>query len=137
MCSCFYILGDWLLAEDMLPGFNCFFNHGWLNADRQGYDDGIDILAGEKMVEGVAGGGRGIVVYLDGLSRTFGKFVGGCFGARVDGFEGEERGCLDSREMLCSEDIELVIVVDDNDAKHGRGQTLSSENSSSNDGYSD
>ena len=84
----------------MLSGFDCFFDHGWLNAYRQRYDHGIDIFAGEEMVEGVTRCGRRVIVCLDGLSRAFSKFIGGCFGARVDGFEGEERGCFDGWEMF-------------------------------------
>lgn len=52
----------------------------------------------------MAGCGRRFIVCLDRLSCAFGEFVGGSFGARVDGFEGEERGCLDGGEMLCEEE---------------------------------
>lgn len=72
----------------------------------------MDVFAGEEMVEGAIGCGRRVIVCLDGLCGAFGKFVGGCFGARVDGFEGEEsRRCLDGREMFWVEDIQLVAAM--------------------------
>lgn len=92
----------------MLSSFKCSFDYGWLNADRQGYNHSIDVFDSEEVIEGVAGCGRRVIICLDRLGRAFGKLVGGCFGARVDGFEGEERGCLDSWEMLWVEEILLV-----------------------------
>lgn len=89
----------------MLPCLNCFFDDSRLNTYRQGYYHSIDIFAGEEMVEGTVSGGRRVIVCSDGRSRAFGKLVGGCFGARIDGFEGEERGCLNSWEMLCTENV--------------------------------
>ena len=92
----------------MLSGLNGFSDHGWLNANRQGYNDGIDVFAGEEMIQGVAGCDRRVIVCPDGLRGTIGKFVGGCFGARIDGFEGEERGCLDGWKVFCAEDTDLA-----------------------------
>lgn len=111
MRSCFYILGDWLLAQHVLSGLNCFFDHGRLNANRQSYDDGIDVFASEEIFEGVIGCGRRVIVSLDGLRRAVGKVIGACFGARVDGFEGEESGCLNRWEMLCAEDVQSVRAI--------------------------
>lgn len=59
----------------------------------------------------MAGCGRRFIVCLDRLGCAFGEFVGGSFGARVDGFEGEERGCLDGWEMLWVEETGLVRVM--------------------------
>ena len=47
----------------------------------------------------------------NGSSRTFGKFIGGRPGSRVDGSEGEKRSCLDSWEMLWTEDNALVATI--------------------------
>ena len=84
----------------MLSGFECFLDHGWLSADGQGYDDGVDTLASKEVIEGVGRCRRRVVVYIHRFGGSFGKFLGGCFGPRVDGFEGEGRGRLDGWEML-------------------------------------
>lgn len=136
MRSCLYILCDWLLAQHVLSGLDCCFDHGWLNANWQGYYHGIYVLVGEEIVEGVTGCGRRVIVCLDGLSRAFGKFVGGRFGARVDCFEGEERGGLDGWEMFCAEEIRLVKAITMM-SKKGRAQTLSCKNPRSDDCDSD
>ncbi len=111
MRSGFDILCDWLFAQHVLPGFNCFFDNEWLNADRQGYNHSIDVFAGEEIIEGVTRCRRRVVVCLDGLSGAFDKFIGGCFGPRVNGFKGEDRGCLDGWEMLWVQDIRLVKAI--------------------------
>lgn len=71
-----------------------------MNAYGQGYDDSIDVLASEKMIEGIARCRRRVIISFNRLRGAFGKFVGRCFGTRVYGFEREERVCLNSREML-------------------------------------
>ena len=134
MRGCFYVLGDRLLAQNVLSGLDCFFDHGWLNANRQGYDHGINVFAGEEMVKGMAGCGGRVIVCLDGLRRAFGKFVGGRFGTRVDGFEGEARVCLNCWEVLCVEGTHLAPAIM---MSRKGAQTLSCKDSSSNDGYSD
>ena len=84
----------------MLSGLDCFLDHDRLNANGQSYDDGVDSLAGKEVIEGVGRCSWRVEVYIDRLGGSFGKFLGGCFGARVDGFEGEGRGRLDGWEML-------------------------------------
>ena len=63
------------------------------------------------MVEGKVGYVGGIMIGPDGSGRAFGKFIGGCLRSRVDGFEGEERSCLNSREMLWIEDNTLITAT--------------------------
>ena len=89
----------------MLAGLDGFLYHGWLNANGQSYDDGVDTLAGKEVIEGVGRCSRRVVVYIHRLCGPFGEFLGGCFGARVDSFEGEGRGRLDGREMLYEKDV--------------------------------
>ena len=89
----------------MLSGLDGFLDHGWLNANGQSYDDGVDTLAGKEVIEGVGRCSRRVVVYIHRLRGFFGKLLGGCFGAGVDGFEGEGRGSLDGWEMLYKKDI--------------------------------
>ena len=84
----------------MLSGLDGLLDHGWLDANGQSYDDGVDTLAGKKVFDGVRRSSRRVVVYIHRLGGSFGKFLGGYFGARVDGFEGEGRGRLDGWEML-------------------------------------
>lgn len=50
LCSCFYILGDWLLAQHVLSGLNRLFDHGGLMANRQSYNDRIYVLTVEEVV---------------------------------------------------------------------------------------
>ena len=109
--SCLYILRNRFLAQHVLPGIDCFFDYDWLNAYRQRYDDGINILTGEEIIKGMIGCGRRVIVCSHGFRSAFGKLIGGRFGARVDGFEGEERCCLDSWEMLCIEADSLVRAI--------------------------
>lgn len=84
----------------MLSGFNGFFDRGWLNADWQGYNYGIDVFAGEEMIEGMARCGWRVIIGFDRLGRAFGEFVGGCLGARIYGFEREKGVRLDGWQML-------------------------------------
>ena len=100
MRGCFHILCDGLLAQHMLPGFDCLLYHRRLNTDGQGYNHGIDVLAGEEIVEGVTGCIWRVIICLDRLICALGKLFGGCSGTRVYGFEGEDRSCLDGGEML-------------------------------------
>lgn len=59
----------------------------------------------------MVGRDRRVIVCSNGLDDAFGKLVGGCFGARVDGFEREKRICLDSWEMLCTGGVSSVTAL--------------------------
>ena len=109
--SCFYVLRDWLLAQDMLSGLNSFFDHRWLNAYRQGYDHGVNVFAGKEMMQGMVGCSRRVVVYSDGLSRLSGKLIGRSFGVGVYGFEGEDWDSLNDWKMLCVQDNVSVTAI--------------------------
>lgn len=96
------VLGDGLLAEDVLPRGEGLLDVLGLGGDGEGDDDGVDVGAGEERVEGVGGGG-GREVDVGGGGGGLGEGGGGGFGAGVDCLEGEGVAGLDGGEVLCAE----------------------------------
>lgn len=95
------IVGHRLLAEDVLAGREALLNHLWLGDDGQGDNDGLDVIARQEVIKGLAGLVRCVVVLVNGRLGDLGQASGGLLRPRVDSDECEVVGCLDGGKMLC------------------------------------